>query len=79
MILFARNIIPLFIGAAATITFVEPPVAMALEAPEVSKIAKQFIVRIHGAETGSGVIIKREGNVYTVLTNKHVMDSPGQY
>ncbi len=28
MILFARNIIPLFIGAAATITFVEPPVAM---------------------------------------------------
>ncbi len=79
MILSFRNIIPLFIGAAATITFVERPLAMALEAPEVYALAKQFIVRIDGAETGSGVIIKREGNVYTVLTNKHVMDSPDPY
>ena len=41
----------------------------------VSDIAKQVTVRIFTDNSaGSGVIIKREGNTYTIVTNHHVID-----
>ncbi|MGR3279157.1 tetratricopeptide repeat-containing S1 family peptidase [Acaryochloris marina NIES-2412] len=42
--------------------------------------AKQFTVRVDNQATGgngSGVIVAREGNTYTVLTAEHVLDQKG--
>jgi tetratricopeptide (TPR) repeat protein len=50
------------------------PATHALSAPEVAKIAKQSTVRIESAMSpGSGVIIQKSGNSYTVLTAAHVV------
>ena len=52
------------------------PVALAA----VIDIAKEITVRIDGPGAGgSGFIVKREGNIYTVATNWHVVDRQGQY
>lgn len=41
----------------------------------VSAIAKQVTVRIlEDSSIGSGVIVRRQGRTYTVLTNAHVLD-----
>ena len=56
--------------------------AIALEQDEISPIARKFTVRIDSEiEGGSGVIITSEpnSNVYTVLTNSHVVDAPNDY
>lgn len=57
----------------AAIVVVQPQVAIALTAAEVNAIAKQITVRIDGTNTGTGVIINRQGNTYTVLTSEHVV------
>jgi tetratricopeptide (TPR) repeat protein len=47
---------------------------MALSAVEVGKIAKSVTVSIDSSNAvGSGVMIKKEGNIYTVLTAAHVV------
>ena len=56
-----------------SIALVQPQIAFALSSGEVAKMAKQITVLIHGENTGSGVIIKRSGNTYTVLTAGHVV------
>ena len=66
-------------GAAATIALVQPQMAVALEPSEVAALAREFTVRIEGEKKGSGVILERDGNTYTVLTNWHVVDEAGQY
>ncbi len=55
------------------------PAATALTPKEISEIAQQITVRIDGANIGSGVIIEREGNNYTVLTCEHVVRLKGSY
>jgi WD40 repeat protein len=55
------------------------PAATALTPSEVAEIAKQITVRIDGANTGSGVIIERQGDIYTVVTNWHVVQLEGNY
>lgn len=54
-------------------------VAQALSPEEVNLRAKQIIVRIDGASIGSGSIIEYADDVYTVLTNWHVMKNQGEY
>jgi S1-C subfamily serine protease len=50
------------------------PSAMGLSAIEVGKIAKSVTVSIDSANSvGSGVVIKKEGSTYTVLTAAHVV------
>jgi tetratricopeptide (TPR) repeat protein len=50
------------------------PAAHALSAPEIAKIAKQSTIRIESPTSpGSGVIIQKSGNSYTVLTAAHVV------
>ncbi|AUS99286.1 serine/threonine protein kinase [Nostoc sp. CENA543] len=66
----------LLLGAAIVIV---QPVATALTPSEIADIAQQITVRIDGANTGSGVIIERQGNVYTVVTNWHVVQLKGNY
>ena len=53
--------------------------AQALTPEQVNLRAKQVTVRIDGANIGSGSIINRTGDVYTVLSNWHVMNNPGEY
>ena len=54
-------------------------IAQALSPEEVNLRAKQIIVRIDGASVGSGSLIESSDNVYTVLTNWHVMKNQGEY
>jgi S1-C subfamily serine protease len=50
------------------------PSAMALSAVEVAKIAKSVTVSIDSLNSvGSGVVIKKEGSTYIVLTAAHVV------
>ena len=53
--------------------------AQALSPEEINLRAKQTIVRIDGAGTGSGTLIDYSDNVYTVLTNWHVVKDGGNY
>lgn len=53
--------------------------AQALSPEEVNLRARQIIVRIDGGGIGSGSIVERSSNVYTVLTNWHVVKNSGDY
>jgi S1-C subfamily serine protease len=46
---------------------------------EVSKVAKNITVQIDGTNPGSGVLIERQGNTYTVLTAAHVVETEDDY
>ena len=76
---FPRGLPAALIGAAATVALVQPQMALALEPSEISAKAKEITVRINGPESGSGVIVERTGTTYSVLTNRHVVDTEGQY
>ena len=92
---FTSKIIQLIIGGAVSSTVAlnllliaidSPParadivqLAQALSPEEINLRTKQIIVRIDGASVGSGSIIEYSDNVYTVLTNWHVMKNQGQY
>lgn len=54
-------------------------IAQTLAPEEVNLRAKQIIVRIDGASLGSGSLIDRSDNIYTVLTNWHVVQGTGDY
>jgi S1-C subfamily serine protease len=60
----------LFGAVAAMVCFA--PGAMALSLTEVEQRAKAVSVEILTGE-GSGVIIHRQGDLYTIITNRHVV------
>ena len=91
---FSENITRLLIGTvgfslASSICLLEahsstfPPavfqIAQVLTPEEINLRVKQTIVRIDGASVGSGSIIEYSDQVYTVLTNWHVMKNSGEY
>jgi serine protease Do len=59
----------------SVIIILQPPATFALSSAEVSNAAEQVTVLIDGQSPGSGVIIRREGNTYTVLTARHVVET----
>ena len=61
--------------AATPPVVVDVPSAIAQmqSAEAVAQIAQAITVRIEGATQGSGVLVNREGNRYTVLTAWHVV------
>ena len=59
----------LLLGAAAG----EVRAQQTLNSEAIGRIAQAITVRIEGATQGSGVLVKREGNRYTVLTAWHVV------
>ena len=67
------------VGAGATVLSLQAT-AHAQSAEAVGKIAEAITVRIEGATQGSGVLVRREGNRYTVLTAWHVVadQKPGE-
>ena len=90
---FSSKITQLLIGisfglvAGGLIIQAEPKIARAntnkiaqtLAPEEINLRAKQTIVRIDGANIGTGSIIDYADGVYTVLTNWHVMKNSGEY
>jgi serine protease Do len=50
------------------------PAAIALPANEVGQVAKGMTVLIDSQSPGSGVIISKQGTLYTVLTAAHVVE-----
>ncbi len=67
------------IGVAVTIPLVQT-VAVAKTSVEVGQIAKNITVLItNSSGNGSGVIIKHEGDIYTVLTASHVVSKKVDY
>jgi S1-C subfamily serine protease len=64
----------------ATLALVQWQPVQALTAEQVGEIAEKITVIIGGADGyGSGVIIGRQGNTYTVLTAYHVIKNQGDY
>jgi|GEM_PF-1480873 len=91
---FSGKTTKLWMGGTASIAVVsssllvniQPPInataaqiAQALSPEEINLRAKQIIVRIDGASVGSGSLIEYSDNVYTVLSNWHVMKNQGEY
>ena len=73
--LFLQASTPVLISALTAgmvVPFVTAP-AKAQSAEEIAKVAEAITVRIEGATQGSGVIVKKVGSVYTVLTAWHVI------
>ncbi len=66
------------ITTATTAVVLQAAPAVAQDASAVAKVAKAITVRIEGATQGSGVLVKREGNRYTVLTAWHVVSGNRQ-
>jgi Flp pilus assembly protein TadD/V8-like Glu-specific endopeptidase len=67
---------PIIFGVAATVALVQAHPTFAKSNVEVSRVAKPITVKISTSDdTGSGVIIKREGNTYTILTAAHVVSA----
>jgi serine protease DegQ len=46
-----------------------------LEAAELEKLARSIVVKVrsHQGFLGSGILIRRQGKIYTVVTNDHVL------
>ncbi|MEG4225289.1 tetratricopeptide repeat-containing serine protease family protein [Microcoleus sp. N9_B2] len=77
---FSNKLPIALIGTVATIVIAQPTAALAISADEVGKIAKSITVLIDSKNPGSGIIIKRNGNTYTVLTARHVFkDAQAKY
>ncbi|MCT7972519.1 trypsin-like peptidase domain-containing protein [Laspinema olomoucense] len=62
-------------ASASDSSLFNPPLAI----EEVTAIAKDMTVFIAGPTSGSGAIVHRQGNVYTVLTTKTVVSGSGPY
>ncbi|OPH09571.1 hypothetical protein CENA302_10055, partial [Cylindrospermopsis raciborskii CENA302] len=71
---------PLITAILVTIIIITQPLrTVALTPSEINTIAERITVRISGANKGSGVIINNSNNIYTVLSNAHVIKNKGQY
>jgi tetratricopeptide (TPR) repeat protein len=75
---FAYGLPPFLVGTVAVVS-IQAQAAAALSIPEINQVAKSITVQIDGPEHGSGVIVKRNGNTYTVLTAAHVVKASGRY
>ena len=73
---------PFVVGTTmSTVTLIfSQPHAKAQSEEVVAKIAQAITVRVEGATQGSGVLVKRDGNRYTILTAWHVISDqkPGE-
>jgi tetratricopeptide (TPR) repeat protein len=67
----------------ANVALMQVQSVQAITESELSKVAKSVTIMIQNVqnlkETGSGVIIKRDGETYTVLTTHHVVEQSSSY
>jgi tetratricopeptide (TPR) repeat protein len=66
---------PALLGTIALVSYVSP--AAALSPVEIQRIARQTTVQITGCDFGSGVIIRKDGDTYSVLTVAHNFQKSG--
>ena len=79
--LLTASVNPVVLSAPLLAALLVPAPAHALSASAVRQVAEQITVRLEGVGSpGSGVLVKREGNRYTVLTAWHVVSGqkPGE-
>ncbi|GAX42639.1 tetratricopeptide TPR_2 repeat protein [Tolypothrix sp. NIES-4075] len=75
---FNYQLAPILLGVS--ITLVQPQITVAQSSAEVAEIGKGITVKIESKNTqGSGVIIKKDNNTYTVLTAAHVLNGRDKY
>lgn len=68
--------VQIFPLSLAVPSVVAQPVTSQLSPEQLQKLARSITVKIlSGDSGGSGILIKKEGQVYTVLTNQHVLAS----
>jgi tetratricopeptide (TPR) repeat protein len=75
------RIFPLLL-VGTTILFLQPEAAKAISSAEVAQIAQSITVKLENPgnrEQGSGIIIKKDGDTYYVLTAFHVVEKTGKY
>ncbi len=66
--------LPAALMGASAMVLVAPETAAALSPTEVGQIAQQITVLIQTRyASGSGIIVARDGNTYTIVTNEHVI------
>jgi tetratricopeptide (TPR) repeat protein len=66
-------------ASAIVLTPLPPILAISHQAPQLQMLARQMSVKIEGQSSGSGVIIARQGQTYTVLTCAHVIANQDEY
>ena len=67
------------LGIFTTVALTSPSV-LALDSAEVKEIVKEYTVQLEGKhDTGTGTIIGKTGNRYTVLTCQHVFKGAGNF
>ncbi|MGL5074637.1 MAG: trypsin-like peptidase domain-containing protein, partial [Waterburya sp.] len=72
----------LAIVVSTSFVLLEPTKVLALDAREISTIAQEISVKVIQAQSGnngSGVIIGRKDNSYSLITNYHVAGEGGVY
>ena len=67
------------VAIITTLAFLQPPIVIARDIAEVNNIARNISVKITGYGNGSGFILDREENIYSVVTNKHVVPIDTDY
>ncbi|WP_235597395.1 serine protease, partial [Cylindrospermopsis raciborskii] len=67
------------IGIIVAFITISSSISFALRPKEIADIATQVTVRLSGPDQGSGVIINKDGNTYTVLTNSHIFQYEGAF
>ena len=78
MVISFTNMKHFFLAGAIVLISIHSLPAKAKDLSDVAETAKQVSVRIEGATQGSGVIVSKEGNMYTVLTAWHVIKDVNQ-
>lgn len=66
-------------GTVAALVIFHPAAAVALSREAIAQIARSATVRVVGTESGSGAIVKRQGDTYTVLSAARVVETEGPY
>lgn len=85
LIAFASGLlVPLLVGAPyLSKTLQEAPARKEqtqLSAEQLQQLARKITVKIlSGNSWGSGILIQKQGQIYTVLTNQHVLDEGKSY
>ena len=73
LLLYAAQPLLTCASLSTTLILLAQAPARAQSSEEVAKVAQAITVRIEGSTQGSGVLVKRDGNRYTVLTAWHVV------
>ena len=75
-----NTVAAILMGAiASNVAIVQVVAAKSLTAKEIYNLANKFVVKIDGDDGGSGFIVSKTGNRYTVLTNDHVTKTSSQH